>query len=137
MYWIGLILLLSLAWAQSEKEVIFLEEETATGYTVPERDDIEIYVNGERQQLKEEMVIPKNKVLDIQVRYLKPGSYVTIQFQKAGVVKSQKRRFTANHRGELDLQVKTPKQRVKGIAEVIYYSSSGKKHHYRIKVMVR
>ncbi|MCB9232182.1 MAG: hypothetical protein H6581_10990 [Bacteroidia bacterium] len=102
---------------------------------IPVVEDVTILVNGEEFDLKDDMEFEKEKVLEVSIRYLRPNSWVSVQLQKAGMKLTQQR-YQANELGELDLEIKTGKQKVKGTAK-IWYTPNGSKERKERNVKVK
>jgi len=130
-------LFLPLLWAQSEEEAIFTEdEETEVFQPPPPMDEIEITVNGKPFQLQPEIYLQTGETLEVKVKYLKPMSFVAISVDKANA-RVHRRLFRANQAGELELEVRIPEQRFKGVATFDYYTSSGKHRIQTCKIILR
>ena len=97
--------------------------------------DVLIHLNGEEFELKEELEVNKNDTLNIQVRHLAPGSFVSVQMEKGGIKLSRKG-FYANSLGQLDLEVRTGGKKVSGQALLTYTPSNGKKIQKKVTVRI-
>lgn len=127
---------LPLIWAQSEDEAIFIEEETEVLKPPPPMDEVEISVNGNPFQLTPEIYLQKGETLQVKVKYLKPMSFVAIAIDKAEA-RVHRRLFRANQAGELELEVRVPDKRLRGVATVEYFTSSNKHMVKKCKVFIR
>ncbi len=102
---------------------------------VVKADEAKIMLNNAEYKISENIEIKGGQKHNIKVNQLKPGSYVTLKFQKAGV-KLDTKVYTANHDGQLELEFVLKNTKVSGTAFVEYYASSGKKVEIKAKVKV-
>ncbi len=99
------------------------------------RSEAIIRVNKRPFQLKHYLEFKRNHKLDVHIEGLKKNSFVEVRIIKAGA-KMSKNRIRANRYGEIDLEIFIPKKKMKGKAEIIYYTSDGKKHKKTIEVRI-
>ncbi|MCS7163238.1 MAG: hypothetical protein NZ958_07970 [Bacteroidia bacterium] len=138
MRWVAFLLVAYLS-AQSggydPNEVIGESEgETPSPVVVP-REDIAIQINGQPFQWQDPLVIEGGKTYHIYITGMRPHSKLILRFFKAGQ-SAGGRQFDANEYGELELEARLEKQKVQGIAEVIYYPSNGREVRRRFKVKI-
>lgn len=98
-------------------------------------DDVMIRLNGKPFELEDELTVNREDTLDISVRHLAPGSFVSVQMEKGGIKLSRKG-FYANSLGQLDLEIRTGGKKVSGKAILFYTPSNGKKRERKITVTV-
>ncbi|MGQ9863558.1 MAG: hypothetical protein ACUVRD_03620 [Bacteroidia bacterium] len=118
-------------------EVIVGDEETAsTSSSYVKYEDALIVLNGKPFALQDEIKLQGGMKYDIHIERLRPNSKILIRLFKAGA-KAGHLLFDANEEGHLDLEVTLRNKAFKGVAEIIYYPSSGREVRRRIKVHVR
>lgn len=133
-FWAICLMLGLIASSLSAQEIIGDDdEETTSDVSLVKADKFLVKVNGKPVEITENLEIPEGKRLFVNVSQLKPGTYVMVKFQKAGM-KMDTKMFLANHHGVVDLEVQTPKPGVGGTALLRYTASSGKEVEMKIKV---
>lgn len=98
-------------------------------------EDVAIRLNGKTFEWKEELKVKREDTLEISVRHLAPGSFVSVQMEKGGIKLSRKG-YYANSLGQLDLEVRTGGKKVSGKAILFYTPSNGKKRERRVTVSI-
>lgn len=121
------------------------EEEEGTEEAVPTNDwdregpgkheDVAIRLNGKPFDLKDDLKVKREDTLEISVRHLAPGSFVSVQMEKGGIKLSRKG-YYANSLGQLDLEVRTGGKKVSGKAILYYTPSNGKKRERQVTVTI-
>lgn len=119
-----------ISWDDDDEEEV-VPEDAGVKY-----DEVLITLNGEEITLSENFEVSKAETLDIAISRLKPNSWVAIRIYK-GAVMFKKMGWYANEKGELQLEVKSGKRKVKGRAELYYVPSNGKKKKREVKVVVQ
>lgn len=122
-----------ISWDDSDEDEDDEEAEDLTRYK-----QADVYVKDELMELSPEMELEyaKNDTFMIKVRHLRPSSFVFVNLQKAGM-KLEKKNYRANEKGELDLEVRTGKRRVKGSAVLKYTAGNNEKQEIKVKLAVR
>lgn len=116
-------------------EVIIGDEEAVSNSHV-KYDDALIIVNQKPFVLQDEIELQGGTKYTIHIERLRANSKILIRLFKAGA-KAGHMLFDANEEGHLDLEVTLRNKPFKGVAEIIYYPSSGREVHRRVKVKVR
>lgn len=119
-----------------ETEEMLVDDSEAWDVAPGKFDDVKIKLNGELVALGDDYTFNKDDVLSVQVRHLQPHSRVAIHIKKGGI-KLKKTSFQANEKGQLDLEIKTGKKRVKGAAVLYYTPSNGKKKQMDAHVAIQ
>lgn len=110
--------------------------ETPDTTTVALSDTAELTVDGKVVWLDEVIEVPVDQNLELHVRKLAPNSRVFLSVRKTGVQVEQ-RSFQANARGEIVLEVTTPRKKIGATVDVNYTASSGKAVAFRCRVIFR
>lgn len=118
-----------------DEEVVDADESEAWDIAAGKESEVKIKLNGEMVELGNDYTFRKKDTLDIKVRHLAPGSGVVLHIKKGGI-KLKKKAFYANHRGQLDLEVRTGGKKVGGTAVVHYTTSSGRKVEREVKIQI-
>lgn len=124
-------------WFEDDDDEEVVEAGDSEAWDVPagKEREAKVRLNGEPIELSGEYTFRKKDTLDIKVRHLEPGSGVVLHMKKGGI-KLKKKAFYANHRGQLDIEVRTGSKKVGGTAVVFYTTSSGKKVEREVKIQV-
>lgn len=112
-----------------------MEVEEDDEWELVKYDEALVTLNGVEQAISEDFEVERNQTLSIKIERLKPGSWLAVHIKKAGAT-IQKHRWTSNERGELELEVKSGKRKVKGSAEIWYTPSNGQKKNLSVSVKV-
>ena len=123
------------AWDEEDDEEEPTEEKALIDASPVKQEEVTITLNGELFKWKEEVHIKREDTLEISVRDLAPGSKVEIIAEKGGINLSKKY-FYANHKGELDLEVRIGNKRIKGKANLIYTPSGAPKKQREVTIIV-
>ena len=124
-------------WFDDEEDEETTAAVAAEAWDIPagKMDQVKIRLAGEDVQLEDEYTFQRKDTLDIQVRHLSPGSPVSLHMKKGGI-NLKKKVYYANHRGQLDLEVRTGTKKVKGSATLYYTTSSGKKKEHDVRIIL-
>ena len=125
------------AFAQSDTEEDDDEwgENPAEEWVLEKRADVTIFLDDKEYKLGEIAEFERDKVLQVKIRFLRPDSWVAVHIEKAGM-ELKKHRFLSNGHGELDLEIKTGKRKIKGTATLFYTPSNDQKMEKKVKVQV-
>ncbi len=126
----ALLGLFLVSFASAQTEIIGEDDEDEEIYS-----EVVIKVNKRPFQLKNYLEFKRNRRLDVHIEGLKKNSFVEVRIIKAGA-KMSKSHIRANHYGEIDLEILIPKKKMKGKAEIIYYTSDGQRHKRTIEVRI-
>ncbi len=118
-----------------DEEEVMEDDSQAWDVGAGKFDEVKIRLNGEEVAIGEDYVFSKNDTLDIQVRHLAPNSGIAIHIKKGGI-KLKRTSFYANEKGQLDLEIRTGNKKVKGMAELYYTPSNGKKKQLQAQVSI-
>ena len=112
------------------------EEEEAEDLSIYKEADV--WVKDEKMVLEPQMELEysRNDTFMIKVRHLRPASFVSVNLKKAGM-KLEKKNYRANNKGELDLEVRTGKRKVKGSATLFYTPGGGEKKEINVKLAIK
>lgn len=119
-----------ISWEDDDEDEADGDEEGPGNYA-----EVLVRLNGEEIELSEEVKVNRNDTLDIQVRHLKPGSFVAIHMEKGGI-KLKKKGFYANSLGQLDLEVRTGRKKLSGKATLYYTPSNGRKKERKVSLSI-
>lgn len=111
------------------------EEKTLVDDRPAKKDDVTIQLNEELYTWKDELSVHRGDTLDISVRDLAAGSRVEIVAEKGGISVGRKV-FYANHKGELDLEIRTGTKKMKGNITLSYTPSGGAKKDKSVHLIV-
>lgn len=98
-------------------------------------DEVKVLMNGKDTPLKDEISIPRNQTILLSIRQLLPGSQIIVHVEKTGV-NVEKKLYTSNELGELDLEIQVPNKKIGATATVWYTPSAGKKIERKVKVKI-
>ena len=118
-----------------DEEVVDADSSEEWDIAAGKESEAKVRLNGEGIELTGDYTFRKKDTLDIKVRHLEPGSGVVLHMKKGGI-KLKKKAFYANHRGQLDLEVRTGSKKVSGTAVVYYTTSSGRKVEREVHIKI-
>ena len=98
-------------------------------------EDVTIHLNEELYVWKDELTVHRGDTLTISVRDLAAGSKVEIIAEKGGISVGRKV-FYSNHKGELDLEIRTGNKKMKGGIDLNYTASGGAKKQKSVHLIV-
>lgn len=101
----------------------------------PKVDEATVYLDGEEVPISDDFIVYRHDTLQVQIRDLMPSTYVAVHLKKGGAT-LEKMGWFCNERGELDLEIRTGKKKVKGSAVLFYTPSNGRKKKREVKVQV-
>jgi len=119
-----------------EEEEVIAEDSETWDVGAGNFDEVKIKLDGELVTLGDDYSFGKDEVLNLQVRHLQPHSRIAIHIKKGGI-KLKKTSFQANEKGQLDLEIKTGRKKVKGSAVLYYTPSNGKKKTLNAQVAIQ
>jgi len=124
-------------WFEDDEDEEVVDENGGDAWDIAagKMDEVKIRLEGEDVKLEEAYTFSRKDTLDIQVRHLAPGSPVSLHMKKGGI-NLKKKVFYANHRGQLDLEVRTGNKKAKGSATLYYTTSNGRKKEHDVKIVL-
>lgn len=131
-----LLLLLALGWQSRTFGQDLSEILADPPPKVAHSDTARLFANQRPIGLSGNLVVPRSTKILLHIELLSPGSFVEVTVSKTGK-KLEHTRYKANQKGEVVLEITTPRSKVGATLVIDYQASSGKRNRYKGRILFR